>query len=133
MNHNPTVRHKRVPKEEQIRLIEECRKSGLSDAEWCEQHDISVSTFYTWVKRNQNQALKNISASIERHTRRSAADGIALVKVVPEQTTVTDIPQISAGVQSSPLEVEMNGAVVRVPQNYDPLDLLKLLRVLREL
>ena len=36
---------------EQYELIIECRSSGLSDHQWCLQHDIRPGTFYNWVKR----------------------------------------------------------------------------------
>ena len=29
----------------------ECRRSGLSDYQWCEQHDIHPGTFYNWVSK----------------------------------------------------------------------------------
>lgn len=38
-------------RDEQIKLIMECRQSGLTDFEWCRQHAINVGTFYNWVKR----------------------------------------------------------------------------------
>ena len=37
----------RVPMAEQIRLINECRQSGMTDADWCRENDIVVSTFPT--------------------------------------------------------------------------------------
>ena len=45
------MRSPRVPVEEQYRLIMECRKSGLSDHQWCLNNDINSGTFYNWVKR----------------------------------------------------------------------------------
>jgi len=42
---------KPVRRDEQIKLIIECRRSGLTDYEWCRQHNINVGTFYNWVKR----------------------------------------------------------------------------------
>ena len=44
-----TTRNKRVPMQEQIKLINECRKSGLTDADWCRENGIAPSTFYNWV------------------------------------------------------------------------------------
>ena len=41
----------RVCKKEQIRLIMECRKSGLSDYQWCEQNGIRPGNFYNWVSK----------------------------------------------------------------------------------
>ena len=44
------MRSKRIPVEEQYRLIMECRQSGLTDHQWCVEHDIKPGTFYNWVK-----------------------------------------------------------------------------------
>lgn len=43
--------NKRVCKDEQIKLIMECRQSGLSDYQWCEQNGIHPGTFYNWVSK----------------------------------------------------------------------------------
>ena len=40
-----------VRKDEQIRLIMECRKSGLSDYQWCKTREINPGTFYNWVSK----------------------------------------------------------------------------------
>ncbi len=37
--------------DEQYQLIMECRSSGLSDYQWCTEHNINPGTFYNWVKR----------------------------------------------------------------------------------
>ena len=42
---------KRVCKDDQIRLIMECRKSGLSDYQWCKQNGIHPGNFYNWVSK----------------------------------------------------------------------------------
>ena len=41
----------RVFKEDQIKLIMECRQSGLSDYQWCEQNGIHPGNFYNWVSK----------------------------------------------------------------------------------
>ena len=35
------TRKARVPMVEQIRLINECRQSGMTDADWCRENDIA--------------------------------------------------------------------------------------------
>ncbi len=45
------TRKARVPMAKKIRLINKCRQSGMPDANWCRENDISVSTFYNWVSR----------------------------------------------------------------------------------
>lgn len=37
------TRNSRVPKEEQLKLINECRTSGMTDTDWCREHGIAVS------------------------------------------------------------------------------------------
>lgn len=38
-------------KNEQIKLIMECRESGLSDYQWCKANGIHPGTFYNWVSK----------------------------------------------------------------------------------
>lgn len=40
-----------VRKPEQIKLIMECRKSGLSDYQWCQKQGINPGTFYNRVSK----------------------------------------------------------------------------------
>ena len=46
---------KRIFKEEQICLIMECRQSGLTDYQWCEQNGIHPGNFYNWVSKLRKQ------------------------------------------------------------------------------
>ena len=51
------TRKARVPMAEQIRLINECRQSGMTDAVWCRENDIAVSTFYNWCILRVNRSV----------------------------------------------------------------------------
>ena len=55
-----TTRKQRVSMSEQIRLITECRRSGMTDADWCREHGIAPSTFYNWVSRCRKAAADQI-------------------------------------------------------------------------
>lgn len=59
-----TTRKARVPMAEQLRLINECRQSGMTDADWCRENDIAVSTFYNWVSRCRKAAADQIPVRI---------------------------------------------------------------------
>ena len=52
------TRNSRVPKEEQLKLINECRTSGMTDVDWYGEHGIAVSTLYMWAKEGQKGADK---------------------------------------------------------------------------
>jgi transposase-like protein len=48
----PIIMNKKIyRKDEQIKLIMECRQSGLSDYQWCARNDINPGTFYNWVSK----------------------------------------------------------------------------------
>lgn len=49
-------RHPRRSDQEWIQLIQECRTSGLTDKEWCEQHKIQPSKFYYHIRRLRAKA-----------------------------------------------------------------------------
>ncbi len=57
------MRSKRIPAEEKYRLIMECRQSGLTDHQWCMEHDIKLGTFYNWVKRLSQKGCVDLPAS----------------------------------------------------------------------
>ena len=52
------MRAKRISSDEQLRLIMECRQSGLSDYQWCRMHDINPGTFYNWISRLRKQGTQ---------------------------------------------------------------------------
>ena len=60
------MRSPRKSADEQYALIMECRSSGLSDQQWCMQHDINPGTFYNWVKRLRKKACYEIPAATGR-------------------------------------------------------------------
>ena len=51
------MRAKRIPQDEQLKLITECRQSGLSDYQWCRMHDIQPGTFYNWINRFRKRGI----------------------------------------------------------------------------
>ena len=57
------TRKARVPMAEQIRLINECRRSGMTDADWCRENGIAVSTFYNWVSGLSGNDLTLVSSN----------------------------------------------------------------------
>lgn len=43
---------------EWMNIIHECRNSGLTDKEWCSEHNIPMSTFYSSLKRLRDKACE---------------------------------------------------------------------------
>ena len=59
------MRSKRIPAEKQYRLIMECRQSGLTDHQWCVEHDIKPGNFLQLGKKAASERLCGF-ASVNR-------------------------------------------------------------------
>ena len=51
-----------VRKPEQIKLIMECRQSGLSDYQWCQNQGINPGMFYNWVSKLRKAGYTNLDS-----------------------------------------------------------------------
>ena len=81
------MRSKRIPAKEQYRLIMECRQSGLTDYQWCVEHDIKPGTFYSWVKRLCQKGCMDLPASTGRS--HSTSESQKVVRVDFHATVLT--------------------------------------------
>lgn len=131
------MRAKAVTADEQYRLIMECRTSGLTDYQWCIEHDIKPGTFYNWVKRLRQKG--SVEVPLPAQSVKSARQDIVEIHLeqpsaaVPESRVTSDI---STGVfplpQSHPvLELSMLGATIRIPHGTDPVLLEQLIHILK--
>ena len=55
---------KHISKDDQMRLIQECRNSGLSDYQWCSLNGISHSTFYRWVTKLRTETCTPVPSKV---------------------------------------------------------------------
>ena len=131
------TRKARVPMAEQIRLINECRQSGMTDADWCHENDIAVSTFYNWVSRYRKAAADQIPPPNYGHLEvpRPKQD-VVPIGIVPdhisEQHTASQM-QNSYLDNSHTIEVAMKDITVRISNDADPVLLTRTFRLLQEL
>lgn len=51
------IRKARVLMTEQIRLIDECRQGGMTDADRCRENAITISTFCNWIRSYRKAAV----------------------------------------------------------------------------
>ena len=130
------TRKARVPMEEQIRLINECRKSGLTDADWCRENDIAVSTFYNWVSRCRKAAADQIpEANYGHHEEPAPKQDVVPIDIVPdylpEQNTEAQMPQMHLD-NSYAIEVSIKDIIIRIHNDADPVLLTRTLHLIRE-
>ena len=131
------TRKARVPMAEQIRLINECRQSGMTDADWCRENGIAVSTFYNCVSRCRKAAADQIPAANYGHPEvpRPKQDVVPIDIVpdhIPEQHTASQMqnPYLD---NSHTIEVAMKNITVRISNDADPVLLTRTFRLLQEL
>lgn len=129
-------RRARVPMAEQIRLINECRKSGMTDADWCLENDISVSTFYNWVSRCRKMAADQIPApNYGHHVEPLPKQDVVPIDIVPnqfpEQHTASQMQQTHLD-NSHTIEVAIKDIIVRIHNDADPILLTRILHHIQE-
>ena len=129
---------KRTP-EEWRSTISECRKSGLSDAEWCRRNGIPPSSMYNAIGR-----LRKLACSIpERAAGNSAAEegktsprqDVVPVGVIPElPVTAAKAASPAAHLDNLPvIEIQSSHLCIRVCSGADPGMLSTVLHSLGEL
>ncbi|MCR5796733.1 MAG: hypothetical protein K6G63_02305, partial [Eubacterium sp.] len=50
-----------------MKLIRECRSSGLTDAEWCRVNSVAISSFYAAIRRLRSNACA-VPVPVEKTT-----------------------------------------------------------------
>ena len=129
------TRKSRVPKEEQLKLINECRTSGMTDIDWCREHGIAVSTFYYWVKQLRKEAAQ-IPAPAYGHSEnpRPKQDVVPIDIVpdhIPEQHNASQMLNSNLD-NPHTIEVSMKDITVRISNDADPVLLTRTFRMLQE-
>jgi transposase-like protein len=133
------MRGSRKSVDEQYALVIECRSSGLSDHQWCIQHDINPGTFYNWVKRLRQKACYDIPAATGRERLTTPVkQEVVKVGIIPDQAAEQPAQQPSLEANTMeledlatvPIEIRTSGAVYRITNNIDPRLLSQILHSL---
>lgn len=130
------MRSKRVPFDEQLRLIMECRNSGLTDSQWCLENNIKHSTFYTWIERHR-KAASIIPESVAKPAQAEKHEVVRIERnTIIGSQSLSEVPLIheSQKVYPAPvpaMEIAVCGAVLKVTNDVNPGLLTQTLRVLK--
>lgn len=125
------MRTSRVSAEDQYRLIMECRRSGLSDQQWCMNHDIKPGTFYNWVKRLRQRGCQDIPAAAGRATGKSIQQEV--VRIERNQAPTMQLTDTSLEHLSASMELSVGNIQLRIPNGTDPMLLAQTVKILSEL
>ena len=66
------MRRKRTSPREQLRLIQACRQSGLTDFDWCQAHGIPPATLYGWIHRLKQKGEMEVPVGVPTIVRKEA-------------------------------------------------------------
>ena len=122
------TRKARVPKEEQLKLINECRTSGMTDIDWCREHGIAVSTFYYWVKQLRKEAAQIPAPAYGHSENPRPKQDVVPIDIVPERFPVQHTPYLD---NPHTLEIILGSATIRVTNETDPQLLSRTLQILK--
>ncbi len=139
------MRSKRTSPEEQLRLITECHQSGLTDYEWCQQHNIKISTFYAWVHRLKQRGEIDIPAVIPTVVQKEPEqpdivkikiEGEKRIATTPKPALTLELPaETLPAMQTQPgyavMEVIVSNVHLRVTNDVNPGLLAEMIRLLR--
>ena len=117
--------------EEWFQIINECRRSGLSDSQWCKQHDIRESTFFCAVGRLRKKAyaIPERNKSIDVLSSSLPKQDVVRIDIEPEILS-PDRPKPMQVVpatyldNSHTIEIDVHGINIRVFNSVDT-ELLK--------
>ena len=112
--------------EEWFRIINECRRSGLSDSQWCKQHDIRESTFFCAVSRLRKKAyaIPNRDKSIDILPDSLPKQEVVRIDIEPEplQPSKPEPMQVMPATyldNSHTIEIDVHGINIRVFNSVD--------------
>lgn len=127
--------NRRIDLQEKLRLINECRQSGLSDYRWCKDNNINPSTFYNWISRLRNEACSIIPRSHSLSYPTTTSQDVVRVDIVSDTQTVikrtTNNKQLMNPEMEASIEISIDNINIRVNNNADPILLTQLIGSLK--
>lgn len=124
--------------DEWMKLVTECRQSGLTDAAWCTEHGISPSSFYNAVTRLRKRACQIPDPVGKANTFDFTFHKQDVVQIAIEPENSPEELLSHAGTSSMYLdnshtiEIEVKGLLIRMNNNVQPVLLKVLMNALKE-
>ena len=114
-------------------LIMDCRKSGLSDAQWCKAHDIATSTFSYAIQRLRKKSFGIPEREdVDIHDLTLPKQDVVQVDIVPDvQSPKEMITPVAPHIDNShTIEIKLGRANIRLTNEADPILLAKTIKIL---
>lgn len=127
---------RKLTPEDRFDLIMECRRSGLTDYQWCKEHNIHPGTSYNWITRFRKKGYPNINdipvATKKTSKHRAVKQEVVKFEILPDSTDRQETIASSSSASnqfvysensnySEPvMEICANGAVIRITNQISP-------------
>lgn len=122
-----------VSAEEQYRLNMECRQSGLSDQQWCLDHDIKSGTFYNWVKRLRQRGGYDIPAPTRRFCKEAPKQEVVRLEFNENRASVIEASYPRQTLALPVMELSIGKVSLRISNEIDQVLLAHTIKALKEL
>ena len=90
MNLSTLTPDKQVKLQYWLDVIRQCRASGLTNQAWCEQHDISLNSYYYWIAKIRKLALEELP-------RKNHGSRLVMEQAVPAPYAAPEFTEVSFG------------------------------------
>lgn len=123
--------------QEGLRIIMECRQSGLADRAWCEQHNISSSSFYNAAARLRKKACQIPEPEItSRVLDFTSHQEVVKIDICPDTYPEAMAPEhirshITHLGNPHTIELTTDNLCLKVTNSADPTLLVQILQMMR--
>lgn len=126
--------NKRLDYDKIYELVMQCRKSGLSDRQWCLDNDIVPSTFYYWVRRLRQHACYDLPETdcSGRNVSATERQDVVCVNIQPDPVRETaGIPAVNMP-EAASIFLQYGGVNIALSNDFEEQTLKRVLLTLRE-
>ena len=92
-----------------LEIFHQCRDSGLSNQQWCEQNGISLKRYYYWLAKIRKMAVEPIP---RKQTAAAMATDWAVTTVFASLPAMNHAP-----VRADSVRIHIGSAVIEIPPN----------------
>ena len=126
--------NKRLDYDKIYELVMQCRRSGLSDRQWCLDNDIVPSTFYYWVRRLRQHACYDLPETecSGRNVSAAGKQDVVCVNIQPDpvhEVKKIDTPGCS---DATTVALQYGGVRIALADDFNEQTLKRVLLTLRE-
>ena len=112
-----------------MRLIQECRSSGLCDKDWCLQNDIAISSFYAAIRRCRKNACK-VPATTKSTAVVQEVVPVTFDEPIPAVRTISPLKDLES---FATIQVIVNDYKIQISDNCAKETIKNTLLALREI